>query len=96
MAPQNKLTPEQMNAYVEQQVVNTRILALKHAQKLATLRSIGYNGLSGERTTVEQFIADATAIQEYLVTGLDGLKKKSGLVLTGQMPPPGAGFKPGD
>jgi hypothetical protein len=92
----NPLSPEQMNALVEQQVVNTRILALKHAQKLARLRSISYNGIEGERTTVDKLLEDAAKVAGYLVEGLDGLKKKSGLVITSQMPPPGAGFKVGE
>lgn len=90
------LTPEQINAFVEQQVVNGRILSLKHAVKLATLRSIGYNDLEGERTTADRLVEDARKIEAYIVEGLDGLKKKSGLVITSQMPPAAAGFKPGD
>lgn len=98
MAPQRGagLTPEQINAFVEQQVVNGRILSLKHAMKLAALRSIGYAGQEGERTTAEQLIADAAKIEAYITKDLDGLKKKSGLVITNQMPPAAAGFKPGD
>ena len=99
MAPPNRgnqLTPEQINAFVEQQVINTRILALKHAQKLAAFRSIGYNGQEGERTTTDKLLEDAKKVEAYLQEGLDGLKKKSGLVITNQMPPAGAGFKPGD
>lgn len=88
---QNGLTPEQMNAFVEQQIVNTRILAIKHAQKLAGMRSA-----NGEMPDVDALIADANKIAAYFMNDLEGLKKKSGLVITSQMPPPGAGFKPGE
>lgn len=89
MTRQQQLSPEQMNALIEQQVVNTRIIALKHAQKLAGIRGVSAG------PTADTLIADATKIAAYLIDGLDGLKKKSGLVMTAQMPPPGA-FKPGE
>lgn len=93
MAPPNQRTgqpsPETLNAFIEQQVVNTRILSLKHAQKIATTRLPA-------PTSADDLISDAKKIADYLIDGLDGLKKKSGLVITSQMPPPGAGFKPGD
>lgn len=92
MAPPNRgnqPSPEQINAFVEQQVVNTRILSLRHAQKLAEKRG-------ALPTTADELIADARKVEAYLQEGLDGLKKKSGLVITNQMPPAGAGFKPGD
>ncbi len=88
---QNGLTPEQMNAFVEQQIVNTRILAIKHAQKLAGMRAA-----NGHTPDVEALIEDANKIAAYFTKDLEGLKKKSGLVMTSQMPPPAAGFKPGD
>lgn len=87
----NQFSPDQMNAFIEQQVVNTRILSLKHAQKLANLRHD-----QPDAGDVDKMLEDAKKIADYLIDGLDGLKKKSGLVLTSQMPPPGAGFKPGD
>lgn len=92
MAPPNRgnqPSPEQINAFVEQQVVNTRILSLRHAQKLAEKRV-------PVPTSVDELLADAKKVEAYLQEGLDGLKKKSGLVITNQMPPAGAGFKPGD
>lgn len=92
MAPPNRgnqPSPEQINAFVEQQVVNTRILSLRHAHKLAEKRA-------PVPTSVDELLADAKKVEAYLQEGLDGLKKKSGLVVTSVMPPPGAGFKPGD
>lgn len=84
------MSAEQVNAFIEQQIVNGRILALKQAQKLAAMRASRQ-----QDTPVTQLISDAKVIEDYVMNGLDALKKKSSLVLQANMPPPGS-FKPGE
>jgi uncharacterized ubiquitin-like protein YukD len=81
---------EQINAFREQQIINTRILAMKQAMKLAAMSKEQVGG-----ATAEKVIEDATKLADYYIADLDGLKKKSGLVVTSVMPPAAAGFKPG-
>lgn len=87
---------EQQNAMREQVVINTRILALKQAQKLAAIRSIGYGDTACKHTSAEELLADAEKIAAFLTENIQSIKPKSSLVVTGVMPPPAAGFKPGD
>lgn len=84
------MSPDQINAFIEQQIVNGRILALKQAQKLAVLRAGEH-----QMTDAEQLVKDAKTIEDYIMNNLDAIKKKSSIVLQANMPPPGA-FKPGD
>lgn len=84
------MSQAQVNAFIEQQIINGRILAMKQAQKLAALRA----GRQQD-TPVSRLIEDAVSIEAYIMKDLDALKKKSSLVLQANMPPPGE-FKPGD
>lgn len=89
---QNALQVEKENALREQQVINCRILGLKHAMKIA-----GMNSQPGNPpASADAVIAEAKKITEYLISDINALKPKSSLVITGAMPPPAAGFKPGD
>lgn len=90
---QNAAQVEKENALREQQILNCRILSLRHAQKLASIRGDGPEHTS---VTAEKLIEDAKKIAGYLIDDIDALKPKSSLVITSQMPPPAAGFKPGD
>ena len=94
--PQGPTPIELQNAQREQLVINTRILSLKHAQKLASIRSIGYEGKADEHTSVDTLLDDARKMEAYLTADINSIKPKSSLVVTSQMPPPAAGFKPGD
>jgi len=82
---------EQQNAMREQVVINTRILALKHASRLMSMRDPATRTVSAA-----DLVNDAEAIATYLTKDIQAIKPKSALVVTSQMPPPAAGFKPGD
>lgn len=86
-AQQSAQQTEIQNAQREQLVINTRILSLKHAKALANLR------MSGD---INEFLDDAKKIEAYLTGNIESIKPKSSLVMTSVMPPPAAGFKPGD
>ena len=90
-----QLSAEQLNAFREQQIVNTRILSLKQAMKIA-IQNSAVQGPAAQEITVDKVIEDANKLAAYYIADLDGLKKKSALVVTAQMPPAGAGFKAGD
>jgi hypothetical protein len=77
----------QENAAREQIIISARTRALNDALELAKI---------GDDPSVEKLIANAKAVEGYILNSIDTIKPKSGLVVTGQMPPPGAGFKPGD
>lgn len=95
MNKQQQLNAEQINAFREQQIVNTRILSLKQAMKIA-IQNSAVQGPAAQEITVDKVIEDAKKLAAFYIEDLDGLKKKSGLVITGAMPPPAAGFRPGD
>jgi hypothetical protein len=77
----------QENAAREQIVISARTRALNDAMELAKI---------GANSSVAELITNAKAVEEYILNNIDTVKPKSSLVVTGQMPPPGAGFKPGD
>src|SRR5690242_9821218 len=64
---QNAQQVDKENAMREQQIVNTRVLGLRHAQKIASLRA----GVPGQPvTTSDQLIKDAKAIADFLIGDL--------------------------
>lgn len=87
--PTQEIAPEQREAARQQIIINTRLTALQCAQDMIKV---------SRSTEVDpaDLIAYAKAVEAYILEGITSVEKRSALVITSQMPPPAAGFKPGD
>lgn len=79
---------EARTAAREQILVNTRLTALQAALDVMQLQ--GFEG----RRTIEERIAMAQKVEDYIKGDLESFKKPSALVIQSNMPPAGA-FRPG-
>lgn len=81
----------------DQITINTRTRALNDAMELAKIRGAHFTvGDTTQLPDATWLVEQAKVVEAYILADVSSMKPKPSIVITGAMPPPAAGFKPGD